>query len=1032
MRRFWSRIEKVDSQSERKGPVISLKTAIRAVAVVIASAAIAWVVTSVDFPSRSVSFSTFAVAPATAGERPEGNLARLGLLTRCVGYIRSNYVVPDRVQPLPMLMGALRATEGMVADLMVTSDAEEPEDVKSVVVRVGDSQKTFSLTGISDLYEMNWRLLDIFEFISANLPSDVEPAEVEYAAINGLLAPLDEHSVFLPPRAFNEMKLDTQGRFGGLGIVITVREGVITVVSVMSDTPAASAGLKSTDQILEIDDESTINMNLSDAVFKLRGDPDTDVRILVKRKEWSEPRPFKITRAIIHVNSVTSEDLGNGIGYVLLRHFQEDTRETLEAELDKLRKKGALKGLVLDLRQDPGGLLEQAVEVGDLFIAEGSLVVTEGEGKRMRQEYRADRGDSYENLPLVVLVDSGSASAAEIVAGALKNDNRAPLIGTRTFGKGTVQVMYEVGDGALKLTVAQYLTPGDVSIQGVGVVPDIEMVPATFGKKTIRLDFPDYRRFKDKDRTLQAFGKTLDEIPSVRVPFVVEDEDLDRDMDSDDEPPLKEDKFVRDPAMDIAAAMLNDRLAVTREGLLKTLPDAVAKWSAQQDLKIVEKLAVRGVDWTSGPVHPGAKVSLKWSASGGRSLLAGSDATLRLSVHNDGSDTLYRVRVTTETDNPVLDARDFIFGRIEPGQTVTREVDLQIPRDTWDRRDIVEFRVFQGDHEQKRPEPVTVVSRGLVRPRFAYSVQVQDGAGNGDGITNPGESVGIIVDIANVGEGLAAKVLTTLRNKSGESVYVKRGRVNLNDGIPVGRTAQARFQLDLQPEYDKDEVVIELGILDLKLREYVYEEIVLPVSRSPSMPQLITSGLALKTLKDGVEVLSAASNGAFGLFTVPAGSFLRAVARIGAFYRVAVDNDRFAFVRADEVQESSGVVRYVVLPESPRSSFIQPSLALKFEDTFLDGKPAVRVLGQIRFDGTPGEARRKVLIYRDNDKVHFWTKKGPTRDEMVAIDKVIPLSKGRNDIAIYAIEGKDRSAVRRTTIVVPKSEQAFDAVGGVQ
>ena len=184
---------------------------------------IAYLITAWDFGTRSVLFETIGVNRAEAGERGASDLAKLRLLTRSVGFVRSNYVAPARVKPLPMLMGALKAAEGMIPDLMVTPDAEEPEMVRSAAVRVGDHQKTFDLSHMTDLYEMNWRLLDLFDFIATWVPADVKPDEVEYAAINGLLGPLDEHSVFLPPRAYKEIQLDTQGRFGGLGIVITSR-----------------------------------------------------------------------------------------------------------------------------------------------------------------------------------------------------------------------------------------------------------------------------------------------------------------------------------------------------------------------------------------------------------------------------------------------------------------------------------------------------------------------------------------------------------------------------------------------------------------------------------------------------------------------------------------------------------------------------------------------------------------------------------------------------------------------------------------
>ena len=244
------------------------------------------------YPRQTV-FSLAESQPASALEYRKDDLARLRLLTRCIKYIRSEYVVPEKVKPLPMLAGALKAAEGLVPDLMVSFNRDDVETATSVEVRIGEVTKVFPLEKTSDLYQMNWKLVDMFEFISAHLPADVKADEVEYAAINGMLQPLDEHSVYLPPEAYQQMQLDTQGRFGGLGIVISSRNGYVTIMSVMEDTPAWRAALKSGDQIVEINEESTMNMPLTDAVSRLRGEPGTKVSMVVDRKGWSEPRTVR-------------------------------------------------------------------------------------------------------------------------------------------------------------------------------------------------------------------------------------------------------------------------------------------------------------------------------------------------------------------------------------------------------------------------------------------------------------------------------------------------------------------------------------------------------------------------------------------------------------------------------------------------------------------------------------------------------------------------------------------------------------------
>lgn len=994
--------------SGERGEII--RRIIRLLTVLCSLSVITWLLVSFNPGPRSQLFET--VSTAEAVERTGSELGRLKILNRCVSYVRSDYVVPERIRPMRMLIGALKAAEAMIPDLMITPNASEPENVKSLTVRMGDHTKNFNVEGTKDLYEMNWKLLEIFDYISRYLTSDIKADEVEYAAINGLLSPLDEHSVFLSPKAYKEMLLDTQGHFGGLGIVITTRKGVVVIVSVLPDTPAAKAGLRSGDRIIEINDESTVNMLLDEAVSKLRGEPGTKVTILVQRAEWTVPRTIELTRADIRIQSVTAEVLGEGVGYVRIRHFQEDTTEELTRQLKALRKKGALERLVLDLRQNPGGLLEQAVEVAKLFIRKGVIVVTEGKGNRMREEYQADGDAPFANLPMVVLVDSGSASAAEIVAGALKGNDRAMLIGDTTFGKGTVQVMFPVEDGALKLTVAQYLTPGDISIQGVGVTPDIDVDLVTIGRERIELKDGESKRDRDETRVLEPFGKVSHEQPIARVSVLRMDNESKDDGAEDDEPPLKDDeKFERDEYIELAYTLARATKSATRSGSIKDSLPALKDWMAKQDSLITTALTERGIDWTPGPVQPGATVRLSFFLDKPQPLLAGSKVKLRVSARNEGRDPLYRVYCLTSSDALAMDAKAFLLGRIGPGETVTREVVTTVPKDSWDRIDEVAFRLFQGDFEMPTPESVRVATRSLLRPRFAYSWQLQDISGNQDGQLSIGESARVIFDISNIGEGVAQKVLVTLRNKSGEGLYVRDGRVTFDKGVPIGATVQAPFTVELKRQFKGDSVKFEISILDLALHEFLSDEIVLPVVPNPAS-RIEDRNEALRTLHDGVDILSAAALDAPVLMKVPANFFLRSKGRIGEFFRVDLDEGRFAFVRGADVELINGVVRFSPLPETPIYRRIQPVIDVVFNPA----DKTLTILGNVKFQGQSGEARRKVLIYRGQDKVYFWTHAGASSDVTVPIESKIQLTQGRNDIAIYAVEGKNRASIKRYTI----------------
>ncbi len=322
----------------------------------------------------------------------------------------------------------------------------------------------------------NLRLFtEVLSIVQSQYVDEVTAKDIIYSAIKGTLRGLDAHSSFLDPEMYREMQVETTGSFGGLGIEITLRDDVLTVVAPIEGTPAYRAGLQPGDRIVKIEGISTKDMQLTDAVKRMRGKPGTKIAISVVREGWTEPRDFEITREQIHVQSVRSQQLEPGIEYIRLRQFQEQTAHDMEGALDKFMKNGKIQGLVLDLRSNPGGLLTAAVEVSEKFIEAGKLVVyTEGRVRNQNMRFNANAKRVYLDFPIVVLVNQGSASASEIVAGALQDHGRAVVLGTQTFGKGSVQTIIPLSDGSgLRLTTAKYFTPKGRSIHGKGLLPDI-------------------------------------------------------------------------------------------------------------------------------------------------------------------------------------------------------------------------------------------------------------------------------------------------------------------------------------------------------------------------------------------------------------------------------------------------------------------------------------------------------------------------------------------------------------------------------
>ncbi|MEK7206806.1 MAG: S41 family peptidase [Pseudomonadota bacterium] len=326
---------------------------------------------------------------------------------------------------------------------------------------------------------------EIFSRIKTDYVEPVEDKKLLSDAIQGMLAGLDPHSNYLDAESFKEMRVETEGQFGGLGIEVTMENGFVKVVSPIEDTPAARAGVKTGDLIIRLDDKAVKGLTLTEAVRSMRGKPGTDITLTIAREGESKPLKITLTRAVIKIQSVKNRVLESGYGYVRITQFQAGTEKGLNEAIKKLEteNKGTLKGLVLDLRNNPGGVLNAAVGVSDTFLDKGLIVYTEGRVSDSKLKFSATPGDLINGIPLVVLVNGGSASASEIVAGALQDHKRAVIMGTKSFGKGSVQTIIPVSSGAaLKITTARYYTPNGRSIQASGIVPDITVDEAKVTK----------------------------------------------------------------------------------------------------------------------------------------------------------------------------------------------------------------------------------------------------------------------------------------------------------------------------------------------------------------------------------------------------------------------------------------------------------------------------------------------------------------------------------------------------------------------
>ena len=962
---------------------------------------------SIEFNNRGLQFDLEkGGSPAEAGPGQNGdayNLAGAEILNKVLLQMKEKYVDPTRINPNRMLAHGLDELQKSVPEIVVTFDKDIDDNPSQATVRVDGQTKTFRIGKFESLWEMSFKMKDIFRFVQDNLTEseDLKFSDVEYATINGMLNTLDPHSVLLTPDVYKEMQTQTGGKFGGLGIVIGIRDGMLTVISPIADTPASRAGIKAGDKITRIDDESTVNMSLNDAVGKMRGDPDTKITIYVARKGWSQPKPIELTRAIIKIESVESHLLGNKVGYVKLKSFQANTYSDMRDQLDDMTKKsGGLNGLVLDLRNNPGGLLDQAIKISDAFLTKGTIVSTVGFGNKLRDENHARVHGTEPNYPIVVLVDPGSASASALVSGALKNLDRAIIVGDTTFGKGSVQVIYELMDGsALKLTIAQYLTPGDISIQSVGISPDIQIVPATADAKGVDMYLPaNITREANLDAHLNNKNVAEGEKPNIIFPFFKE-----REPDFDPNK-LEDDKFKEDFAIEFAQRLLKATGETwERAAMLKKIQPTLDKLADKEMGAIANNLKKLGVDWSDGASPAKPSISIKTSTDQGNALTAGQKAKVTVEVTNNGNAPIHRLRAITDAPDSILDDREFIFGKVEPGKTRAWTVEVDVPKFNQTREDYIDLKFGAAGVELDLVESFTLKTNGDARPHFAFNYEMDDSKGNGDGILQPGETITMRLNVTNTGKGAAGKTTAYLRNLNDAALFLKQGRSEI-ETIEAGKTHTFEFTFDVRSIPDKDPMKVEIEIYDETYKILSNEELELAAEETAAEKVARAGGVF--TASKEVTIRTGARATAAPLAKAASGTKLKVTGKAGQMLRVAIDKKTSGWVSAAAGKYAKGgggpaeaKVTPVTLRSSPRVDLSNAVLSTNKATIKLNGlatdEASVRDYYIFVFHTKNNRYRAKKVAYKRGGKAEL------------KIDSEIPLDKGMNRVRVYVRDGDD-------------------------
>jgi carboxyl-terminal processing protease len=999
-------------------------------------------------------------------------LDALPVFSRAIHYVSENYVEPKRIDPKAMVVASLEMIEKTVAEVMVEGSAKSGK----LTLTVGSASRPIDLSGVDSIFKVRAVMGEAAAFIQQHLVAHKNLREIEYAATNGMLSTLDPHSILLEPKMFREMRLQTKGEFGGLGFVIAMRDGNLIVVRVLKGTPAQRAGVKPKDVITKIGEQSTVNMDLQDAVDHLRGRPATRVAITIQRVGWTEAHRFDLAREIISVETVPQAKLlAGGIGYVKLSQFSANTTRDLSAAVaqQKAQSGGQLKGLVLDLRGNPGGLLEQAISVSDLFLSEGVIVKTVGEGMKMHEvkEAHADR-DDLTALPLVVIVNNNSASASEIVAGALKNNNRALVIGRQTFGKGSVQVLYDFSDpakpteeSALKLTIAQYLTPGDVSIQEVGVTPDVLLLPGRALKDAVNYFAPprvlgevdlekhfsnpadaqltqveiEKRAQERRNRTEKAsleLRYLLDEKEDLVAKAIKLDEkrdaaarahaeagvdELTPEQQEDEDAEANPDELVEDYQIRFAHDLLARAPFADRSRILQAAKGFAAERQVEEEARLESKLQALGVDWSSGPANGTPRPVVTVSPPPGKLLAAGETLPWMVTVENKGDGPMRRLRAWALADKaPLFDRREFLFGLVRPGEKKTWTVPVKLPKGLDSRHDEVRLH-FEEEGGRAPPDALTSLDvLEAPKPTFAFSTQVEDQAsGNGDGLVQRGEEISLRVDVRNEGPGASGdKTYVSLKNLGDEKVFIKKGRVVLGTVKP-GEVKSALLQLEVKKGLKADQVPLRVMVVDEKLDEFVSERIEIPVAADGSKGATVASGSVKVTALQAL-LHAGASADSPPIALAKRGAVLPVTGRAGDMVRVEWQKGRVAFASGADVEPARGAKASGIVPEIWQR--VPPRIVLTPDPA--RGGPVV-VSEKIHIEGSasvpPGVSGartrlRDVFIFANEQKVFFKVVPEAGGSSRMDFAADVPLKPGNNVVTVFARED-DEFQARRTVYV---------------
>jgi len=740
-----------------------------------------------------------------------GLVSEHNLVSEVLMHLQLDYIDSEKLVPELLLEGALTELERMVPEVLIETQLLQSNSITKIQVNIGNEKTVLAIMQLQKLYDLDLVLQKLKKHL-LKMDLNLTKLGIEQIFVNGILHQLDEYSVLLSKDIYNEFNINLGGHFAGVGLVVGMRNGYLTVISPMDGSPASKAGMLPLDKIVEVDGEKTEHMTLDEILYRLRGEIGSPVKLSILRKGHPKQIHFVLLREQIQIESVVMYELGSkdkSVKYARIKNFQIGTSQELKNKLEGLKN---TKGLIIDLRNNPGGLLEEAIKVSDLFLEWNKQIVITKSSLKSKIYFSKPlfTNENYLTIPIVVLINHGSASASEIVAAALQQNERAIVIGQPSFGKGTVQTVWDLKKGyGLKLTVGEYLTPSGNSIHKIGVLPNLQLNPVSIPDKKV-----DSRNVSKKSKNyenqnthghqkqgdLERFylisdfenEQTNKTINSIKIRYLLNNSNKNDESQIMDDSKITE-KLKEDIGIETAIRVLRNWNTRNMNSVLQQISLEIEKIEL---VKITNALADHDIDWSLNPFlksPSGENLMLSWTAEKLSEDLFQMDVKLK----NEGQIDAQRLIIMTKSSNELLNGLEFPIGRLLPEKIETRSVKINISAEMMDETEPIEMIIFNHNFQK-----IKSVKDQLKLPKkpvtfFRLGMKIYDNGefgseGNGDGKVQSRETIALSFKITNMNKKIIPELMFHIKGNEG-SFRINRGKILLTNLYP--RIAQKDFFL---------------------------------------------------------------------------------------------------------------------------------------------------------------------------------------------------------------------------------------------